>query len=759
MWDDGYYLTANKFVGNTTYVLEKEGLFDPDDLNPVIIGFDLPDAFNNPNTVFSPEPANLIGTSFPVAGAPGYIVYLQDDGWSGAITFDHLKVWEIEADFDMPSASTISSPITIPTAAFDSVFFPFGTGDVNQPGTSNRIDAIGGVISYAANYRTFADHNSWLITFNVDVDGSNTSGIRWIELRNTDTEDWTIFQEGTYAPDDGNSRFMGSGAIDAAGNIGLAFNIGGPTLRAGIRYTGRFAGDELGMMTVEETSIIEGNGVQTTTNRFGDYSHLTMDPDNFTFWHTAEYFPSNNFWTTRIASFSLSGGFNDDVGVSAIINPQDGVLGSSETVEIEIRNFGLNAQNNIPLELRVDDVLVASENFTGTIMPNEVANYTFTQTVDLSIGGTAYEISARTVLPGDEFEINDEVVSQVLNLFANDLGVTGIVSPVSGAALGDEQVTVTIQNFGGDPQSDFEVSYAIDGDSPITETVSGSLAPGETLDYTFNQLADLSLPGSYVIEATTLLDSDDDESNDAIETTVINLECLPSTNDTNFPVGPNAGTVTESTIAVASSTIVNDVNVTVNINHTWDGDIAISLIAPDGTTVDLSSGNGGSGDNYTNTVFDDAADMDITNGNAPFTGVFRPEGNLSDFNGLVATGDWTLEIVDNANADGGTLLDWTLEICGDGVLSVGDTLAPDDAFSVFDRGDNQFQVNLQTSAITDRLTLDVFNILGQNIEKRRLSYENGGYNYLLNLSHLSSGVYIVRLGNNSVGRVQKIIVR
>ena len=72
---------------------------------------------------------------------------------------------------------------------------------------------------------------------------------------------------------------------------------------SGIRYTGRFDGDALGEMTITETTIVDGIGVQTFTNRFGDYSHLTMDPNNFSFWHTAEYFSSNNQW--RIARKDL----------------------------------------------------------------------------------------------------------------------------------------------------------------------------------------------------------------------------------------------------------------------------------------------------------------------------------------------------------------------------------------------------------------------------------------------------------------------
>src|SRR5690606_22379464 len=290
-----------------------------------------------------------------------------------------------DLDWNTPSNSVINAPLIINTQPFESTFAPFGTGDVNQPGTSQKLDMIGGVISYMTNYRRFGTHNSMIVTFNADVNGSDRSGVRWFELRNDDTNPWSVYQEGTYAPNDGLSRFMGSAAIDAQGNIGLAFNVAGATTPVGIRYTGRFNGDPLGQMTVAETTIIDGVGVQTNTNRFGDYSHLTMDVDNFTFWHTAEYFSANNFWNTRVASFKLSSEFDNDLCVANIIAPNDCILSATEPVEITLRNYSSFAQNNFNVELRVDGNLIATETYSGSLLPNAIANFTILQTADLSI--------------------------------------------------------------------------------------------------------------------------------------------------------------------------------------------------------------------------------------------------------------------------------------------------------------------------------------------------------------------------------------
>jgi uncharacterized repeat protein (TIGR01451 family) len=107
---------------------------------------------------------------------------------------------------------------------------------------------------------------------------------------------------------------------------------------------------------------------------------------------------------------------------------------------------------------------------------------------------------------------------------------------------------------------------------------------------------------------------------------------------------------------------VADVKVLININHTFDADLDIFLISPLGTRVELSTDNGSSGDNYVNTIFDDAAATSITAGTAPFTGSYRPETPLSAVDGQSISGDWKLEVTDDLGGDTGTLLNWSLII-------------------------------------------------------------------------------------------------
>jgi subtilisin-like proprotein convertase family protein len=121
------------------------------------------------------------------------------------------------------------------------------------------------------------------------------------------------------------------------------------------------------------------------------------------------------------------------------------------------------------------------------------------------------------------------------------------------------------------------------------------------------------------------------------------------------------GTINSNDVVVAGGQIT-DVNVKINVTHTWDADLDIYLRHPDGTLVELTSDNGSSGDNYTNTIFDDEAATSILGQAAPFTGTFKPEGLLSTLDGKPASGTWQLVVTDDEGQDTGTLNSWSLDI-------------------------------------------------------------------------------------------------
>lgn len=105
---------------------------------------------------------------------------------------------------------------------------------------------------------------------------------------------------------------------------------------------------------------------------------------------------------------------------------------------------------------------------------------------------------------------------------------------------------------------------------------------------------------------------------------------------------------------------VENLEVHVDITHTWTGDVRIKLHSPDGTEVLLVDRRGGSRDDFRNTIFRADAQTSIRDSQPPFRGTFRAEGDLLALRGKAAQGSWTLEVEDTAEQDGGALNRWAL---------------------------------------------------------------------------------------------------
>ena len=176
----------------------------------------------------------------------------------------------------------------------------------------------------------------------------------------------------------------------------------------------------------------------------------------------------------------------------------------------------------------------------------------------------------------------------------------------------------------------------------------------------------------------------------AYSTPAVGLRVPPSDTGGDAAAGPSVPTVgvapdfgydtrdtTFSTINVtdpAPNQQITNVTVTVNISHTFDSDLIISLIAPDGTVVPLSvrepKFDGGGDQGFIDTTFDDSASTPISAGSDPFTGTFQPEFPLNIFKGKTPNGIWTLAIDDTAQADTGTLNSWSLNISAGTVTTI-----------------------------------------------------------------------------------------
>jgi hypothetical protein len=299
VWRDAYYMTIRRFssgsgtwIGPAACALDREKML-AGDASAAIVMFNLPSSSEGPLSLDC-------DSEFPPVGTPNYVSYLTQSP-------SQINLYAFHVDWANTSNSTFALESSVPLSAFGTM----GGTVIPQKGTSQKVDAFSRKgLMFRMPFRKFNDHWSAVASFTVAVSGK--AGIRWMELRNTGSG-WSLYQEGTYAPDAVNHRWMPSIAMDADGNIGLGYSVSSTTMYPSIRYTGRLSSDALGTMTIAEKGIINGGGCQTdASGRWGDYSAMNVDPAApGTFWFTNEYYASTSGagWQTRIASFSLGNAF------------------------------------------------------------------------------------------------------------------------------------------------------------------------------------------------------------------------------------------------------------------------------------------------------------------------------------------------------------------------------------------------------------------------------------------------------------------
>lgn len=267
-------------------------------------------------------PADPDGPTPPPANSPAFLMRHRDTelGNQGPAlpTQDIIELWQVEVDFDNAANTTLTQLPDILMSEFDSNLCPpinvFSC--IPQPGTTTRVDPLLEVIMYKVQYRNFGTHESMVAVLQTDIgDFQDHSGERWFELRRTPvgTGNWTLHQEGTYSPD-ADHRFMGAIGMDGDGNMLMVYALSSSTTNPSVAFTGRLAGDPLGTMTEPEQIAIAGAG-NTGSIRFGDYSHLSLDPaDDCTFWFTVHYTESANNSAASIGSVR----FNSCVGTTPL---------------------------------------------------------------------------------------------------------------------------------------------------------------------------------------------------------------------------------------------------------------------------------------------------------------------------------------------------------------------------------------------------------------------------------------------------------
>jgi hypothetical protein len=251
--------------------------------------------------------SDVDGTRPPPAGAPNIMMSTGGTQLMKIFDDDGIYFYKVHVDWNDHRKTTVSSPQKHRVAPYHYLCDGQLSNCVSQPGTERRLDSQGDKLMQRLVYRNFGDHESLLAEHSVATAGGG-GGVRWYEFRLNQQRDPVLYQQSTYAPG-GSYRWLGSTAMDRKGNIGLGYSFGGVPDFPGQRFAARMAKDPKGQFTFHESVLAEGQGSQTGSLRWEDYTNIAIDPsDDCTFWFVGNYLKSGAASsTTRIGSFVVPG--------------------------------------------------------------------------------------------------------------------------------------------------------------------------------------------------------------------------------------------------------------------------------------------------------------------------------------------------------------------------------------------------------------------------------------------------------------------
>ena len=311
LWPDGLFVTANEFdmnvpsqpfKGVALWAFDRVAMEAGQPLKSLV-------AFSNNGTdPVSVLPANLRGAS-PPAGTPEYLVS------ESALAY----AFEVRTYTVNWTTTPASGVVSGPTNASQAQYVVGAGAIVPQPPDpfdfTSELDAIDDRPMMQAQYRNLGGTESLWVAHAVRTSSTSPTGIQWAQLNVTGKTIATtpvqqqIFTNG----DDGLWRWIPSLAVDSSGDMAVGYSASSASVYPSIRYAGRLASDPPNTLPQAEAVLQAGAGSQTVSDRWGDYSAMSVDPtDGCTFWYVNEYYagPYDGSlfyaqWSTQIGSFKF----------------------------------------------------------------------------------------------------------------------------------------------------------------------------------------------------------------------------------------------------------------------------------------------------------------------------------------------------------------------------------------------------------------------------------------------------------------------
>ena len=384
---------------------------------------------------------------------------------------------------------------------------------------------------------------------------------------------------------------------------------------------------------------------------------------------------------------------------------------------------------------------------TATFAPSSI---TANGTVVMTIGNTASSPSGfYNIIVTATSGATTKTVPFYLGLFSSTFPAMSLTSPANNA--GNQSTSPTLVWAANSNATSYDVQVATD----IAFTTIISSGNVSTTSYNVTGLAINTtyfwrvLPKNSVCGTATFSSA----FRFRTATPICGVVNSPNVPVAISPIGAN--TVT-STLTIASGAIISDLNVVVNIVHTWISDLSLRLTSPMGTIVNLITNPcPGSSVNNIDATFDDLGTTFVC-GNFPgVSGVVIPAQALSAFNGQDSAGTWTLTVIDGFNEDGGQIASWGLDICSIPPLNVNENTFQD--FTLYPNpSKGNFNIKFNNGTSND-IKVNVYDMRGRIIFENNYSNQVA-FNENIQLNNAEAGVYLVSVTDGNQKIVKRIVI-
>ncbi len=462
-------------------------------------------------------PVDLEGdNAAPTGMKPLFIRHRDDESHSNGTpdnaSNDWLELWEMTINWTNNTGTTAKIQ-DISIAEIDSKLCGLTSfACIKQPGTTNTLDPLREPVMYKAPMRVFDDHQTIVAALTTDVDGADRAGVRWVELRRATgvtTATWTKYQEGTYAPGTGTSRWMPAINIDKFGNILMAYSTSSNATGdfPSLKMTGRKPCDPLGTMTMTETTIIAGANSKTSSGdtRWGDYHHMCIDDfDGVTFYYSGLYQSGANSASgtkSRVSAIKFNPDAKD-AAISGIFQVTAGnACGSSTQIGVIVENRGTTAITSGTINWQVGSGALTNVNYTSNQLTAVGSLDTVFVTVTGLVNGANTITVNTTTVNGtnpDDNTCNDTKTLSITVGSGSGITVASTINIQPSCTASNGKITVT-PTGGTAPYT-----YTLNNGAPQTTGVFNNLAVG-TYTYTVTDNSGCSGTGSVTLASNVTI--------------------------------------------------------------------------------------------------------------------------------------------------------------------------------------------------------------------------------------------------------------